>query len=546
LERSVKYFYEKNRELIESPVNKTFEEILWMSKDQFRSWVIDLRKLVVDLWDNQNMPPRVGYDEAEIIEQFQQMESFSFKNFLVKDELTGEFDVIRNTHVLGNACNQFFPTMMKTRINYTKNGDGKSIYDYFAKDELLDTFVTYASRHFKRDSFYHYSTPVKVMDISTETLPVATDGVDWITQFEKTFRQRGEYGYWLSPKNISKEYTGYNEKLKEQTFILIHKDDIEKLPIPSECKTNVDYEKSEYYQIRAYKYGQKLFPIGLKAFRVSFCQYAVNFPPLTAKYLYEKFTEDFKHQNLIRIYDPSAGWAGRLLGAMSIRDNRNVLFICTDPNTDHNTTLGRTKYHEVADFYRRNVKKGGLWDIPHTQTEIYQLGSEVIGKDPNFKKHKGKLDLVFTSPPYFAKEAYSEDPEQSCNKFSQYDEWRDGFLRPTLETAVEWLKPDRYLLWNIADAKFSGDMLPLEKDSCDILKELGMEFKGVLKMSLSQMPGGNRLSETGEIEEYVESSLEGLVTKQRKVVEGKAKNMCKVNGIMLKYEPIFVFYKPKK
>jgi hypothetical protein len=67
-------------------------------------------------------------------------------------------------------------------------------------------------------------------------------------------------------------------------------------------------------------------------------------------------------------------------------------------------------------------------------------------------------------------------------------------------------------------------MLPLEKDSKDILESLGMEYKGVLKMSLAQMPGGNRIdSDTGL---------------------PKAKNFCKVNGMWLKYEPIFVFYKP--
>ena len=131
------------------------------------------------------------------------------------------------------------------------------------------------------------------------------------------------------------------------------------------------------------------------------------------------------------------------------------------------------------------------------------------------------MDLVFTSPPYFAKEAYSDDPEQSYKKFGDYDSWRDGFLRPTLETCVEWLKEDRYLLWNIASAKFGNEMLPLEEDSCDILDSLGMTFITKLKMTLAQMPGGNRLdTETGL---------------------PKAKNFCKVNGLWLKYEPIWVY-----
>ena len=162
----MKYFYEKNRELLESNCNKKFEEVLVMTKDEFRDWAIDLRKTVVKLWDEKGQPPRVGYDEQEIIDQFNEMTSFPVHKFLVKDELTGEEDVIRNTSVVGNAVNQWFPTMMKTRINYTADvNSGKSIYDYFAKEDLLDTFITYASRHFKRDSFYHYSAPIKLNQV---------------------------------------------------------------------------------------------------------------------------------------------------------------------------------------------------------------------------------------------------------------------------------------------------------------------------------------------------------------------------------------------
>lgn len=525
----MKWFYEKNTELLESPVNKTFEEILWCTENEFREWVKKLRETVVNLWDTKNLPPRVGYNENEIADQFREMETFPVHKFLIKDELTGEKDVIRNTSTIGNAVNQWFPTMMKTRINYNKNDDGKSIYDYFARPELFETFITYASRHFRRDSFYHYSSVAKVMDKEfCQEIPMAGTGASWIREFESRFRGRGIYDYWLQPKDLSKQgYTGYNEKLKSQVYLTINKDEIESLDIPKQCMTNVKYEKSEDYVIRPFKFGQKLFPVGLKAFRVSFCQYAVNFPPLTAKYLYERYCNHIRGSNLIRIYDPSAGWGGRLLGAMAINSNHNVLYIGTDPNSDHRIEKHCTKYHEIADFYREKINKGGLWeeDYSHTQTEIYQLGSEVIRDNKSFQKHHGLIDLVFTSPPYFAKEAYSEDPEQSYKKFGQYEEWRDGFLKPTLETAVEWLNNDRYLLWNIADAVFAGDMLPLENDSIEILKALGMEYHGKLKMALAQMPGGNRLD-----------PVTGLP---------KAKNFCKIKGDMwLKYEPIFIFKKP--
>jgi hypothetical protein len=290
----MKYFYEKNRELLDSEVNKKFEDVLCMSKEEFAEWAVNLRKTIVSLWDDKGQPPRVGYDEQEIIDQFNEMTSFPVHKFLVKDELTGEEDVIRNTSVVGNAVNQWFPTMMKTRINYTADvNSGKSIYDYFAKDELLDTFITYASRHFKRDSFYHYSTPIKlnqVIEIGSFRFR-ATSTNEFLHWFETSARKYGTYDYWLEPNAGDKEYTGYNEELKDQTYLRITKDELIQLHasnpglIPKNCMTNVEHKDAQLFRIRIYEKGQKLFPVGLKAFRISFCQYAVNFPPFTAKFL---------------------------------------------------------------------------------------------------------------------------------------------------------------------------------------------------------------------------------------------------------------------
>ena len=209
---------------------------------------------------------------------------------------------------------------------------------------------------------------------------------------------------------------------------------------------------------------------------------------------------------------------------MAVEDTRHLVYLGNDPNTDHNTTPGRTKYHEIHDFYTDHINKGGMFGEAHTGFKFWQQGSEEMQHEPEFQQYKGKLSLVFTSPPYFAKEAYSEDPAQSYKKFAQYDLWKTGFLHETLKTAYEWLRPSGYLAWNIADAVFGGDMLPLEADSRDYLESLGMQYQETLKMSLAQMPGGNRLD-----------AVTGLP---------KAKNFCKVNGLWLKYEPIFIFRKP--
>jgi DNA modification methylase len=212
---------------------------------------------------------------------------------------------------------------------------------------------------------------------------------------------------------------------------------------------------------------------------------------------------------------------------MAVGGNRRVHYVGTDPNPDHaiRTDEGApyTKYKALAEFYVDKTNVGALFREENT-CHMFQDGSEVIRDNPDFAQYKGKVDIAFTSPPYFAKEAYSEDENQSYKKFPEYKAWVQGFLIPTLRTACEWLKPGGYLLWNIADAKFGKDILPLEKTSCGILKLLDMEYVETLKMTLAQMPGGNRIDEATN--------------------QPRAKNFVAVDDIWLKYEPIFVYRKP--
>lgn len=544
------WYYERNDELIQSSVNKTFEEILWMTEDEFTQWVKDLRSLVIDLWDNQGIPPRVGFSKDEMIDNFRKMLSYPVHEFEIENLDTGVKDVIRNTSIIGNAVNQFFPTMMATKITNSTAENAKSIYDWFKEEALFDRFRKYSYRNFKRDSFYHYSNPImtgQVLDFGSTQLKVTDDYQDFISWFEENGSGLN-WDWFFGPVKEDYEYTGYNTELKSRKNLILTIDEIIKLDIPEKNKTHVKEENGKLYQIRVFKFGQKLFPIGLKAFKVTFSQYAVNFPPLTAKFLYQKYTKHIKKQPVIKIYDPSMGWGGRLLGALSLDNSQKFLYIGTDPNTDHNTSEGRTKYHEIADFFNSFVRDDNSLFPEVQDTEFYQLGSEVIGDDPKFKKHEGSLDLVFTSPPYFAKEVYSDDPEQSCHKFTTYEDWRDGFLKPTLETAVKFLKSDRYLLWNIADVDVKGKLLPLEDDSNEILKSLGMEYVETMKMALASMPGSNRFIQDGETEEVV-SDVFGSSTIKKPILKGRMKNFCRINSVsgketMSKFEPVYVWRKP--
>ncbi len=203
-----------------------------------------------------------------------------------------------------------------------------------------------------------------------------------------------------------------------------------------------------------------------------------------------------------------------ILGAMST--NRKLHYIGTDPNPD---TSGR--YQGVADFYNDNcVESNSFWGDEKNTYEVFQDGSEVIGNNPDFQKYKGNLDMVFTSPPYFNREQYSQDENQSFKKFDAYDDWRDHFLKPTLTTAFTYLKPDRYLLWNIADIKVGGDKyIPLEQDSIDVVESLGGEYQGIYKMLMTRMVG---------------------------IDASQVKNSVEIDGTYYKYEPILIFYKGKQ
>ena len=471
-----KYYYERSN-LLESDINIYFEELLYMNDKETSKWIKNLRSFIISEWDDKGIPPTIGQNTDKILINFGKLRDYPVEDFLVSDD-DGNEDVIRNYNKQATSINQFFPTMLKTRVGKA------SIYDWFT-DEFQDRFEKVIRRILKRDSMYNWSKCIWKDDEIPEHF--------FIVQHKKA-TNTGRY------KTLS----------AEEVYKL---DDKHKTNLPKE----LDGEVNDFF-VRTFELEQRIFPAGIQAFRLGLGQPAVNFPPLTARYLYERYTDHIKQDEPLNIYDPSSGWGGRILGAMSSK--KQIHYVGTDPNTDNFIDdLEISRYEYVANFYNDEVLGGNdFWDTEHKNTfHYFQMGSEHIGDHPDFQQYKGKLDMVFTSPPYFDREQYSEDEEQSYKSYPQYDDWRDNFLKPTLTNAYESLRNDRYLLWNIADIKIGTNKFhPLEQDSIDILLSLGADYQGKLKMLMTSMVGVN---------------------------QSKVKNAVKVNGKYLKYEPIFVFYK---
>ncbi len=533
-------YVERDDALVRSSVNKSFDELQVMSETEFRSWAESMREEVARLWRDQGVPPISGFTIKEIESQFYAVGRYDVDQLLVTDELTGRQDCALANSKIGSACRSFFPNMGQTKDIADELGRGYSQWDFFTDPTLFESFLKTVRRHFKRDGFYAFSRPMSG----------PWTGRDWI-EFHQKDVARGKHkndDFWLeavssAPKHAYASHPRrlWRERGNANLPRTVLKKELEELRanriLPARylkgieiggkdpktgpyTKSFEDAKPSQRFLIREYKKGQRVFPKGFRFFQAGLVLSATNFSPVVAKYLYQHYTDDIKGQGRIVVYDPSAGFGARLLGALAAGMDRQLHYVGTDPNPD-NWLDDLSRYEVLADFYRRNVNQAH-----QTTCDLFKLGSEVIGHDQRFKKYRGKVDLVFTSPPYFDAEGYSEDENQSSIKFPLYDDWREGFLRPTLETAVEWLKPGRPLIWNIADVadrKRGSGYVPLEYDSKTILEELGMRYETKLKYVLSHSPGANRLDAEGIPE---------------------TKNFCMIGGRYRKYEPLFVFRKP--
>ena len=540
------YFYERSQ-FSKFESNRTYHQLLQMTDDEFTAWARTLRKEVTEQWDVFGTPPVIGKNKDGIIKNFKKLKS-NPANYWEKD-LSGDDEslgIIKNFNKDASVVNQFFPTMLKTKISIGKSADnGLSIYDHFSDPDMEEKFVRIMKRAVKRDSMYSWSrsivdkrdeNPFWNGQGAIEFIKDVSDGKVFIGKYS-------DIDIWISKVNTRTvtNYGTFNQQYIGTKNLYLTAEQVQQLKddgyLNDTQLSNIDRIESEWtseagttqtyiYQIRWYEKEVGIFPKIIQVFRLSCGQPAVNFPALTAKWIYENYTSHIEQDEPLHINDSSAGWGGRIIGAMSSR--KKTHYIGTDPNPDNFIDdLGITRYQYVADFYNKNCvddfsdKLTSFFDVkPQSNTfEVFQDGSELIHNNPEFQKYKGKLDISFTSPPYFNREQYSQDENQSFKAYGEYDDWRDNFLKPTLTTIYEYLKNDRYILWNIADIKIGENTYyPLEQDSIDILEDLGCEYKGKLKMLMTRMVG-------------LDPSKSGI------------KNAVEYDGKSYKFEPIFVFHK---
>lgn len=185
-------------------------------------------------------------------------------------------------------------------------------------------------------------------------------------------------------------------------------------------------------------------------------QVASNFPPATAKEIYEYFLP-----NTGVVWDMSCGWGGRLLAAAATESV--TLYQGTEPSLK--TFAGNS---QLASFLK-------------SKTTLACQGSEVSLPE-NFRS----VDLCFTSPPYFNTEKYADEETQSYKKFPTHGDWMDHFMRDTLRNCLNIMTDKATLVVNIADV---NTYKSLTKDFVKTAEKVGFKLIETKKLQLSTMPG---------------------------------------------------------
>ena len=187
------------------------------------------------------------------------------------------------------------------------------------------------------------------------------------------------------------------------------------------------------------------------------CYIPAQFKPTLAKAMYNFF--DAKN-----VLDFSMGWGDRLVGFLA---SNAESYIGIDPNTKLHEP-----YNKIAS-YCNTSKKTRFICSPAEDADLSDV----------------KVDFVFTSPPYFDTEKYSEEDTQSWKRYPDTDDWLDGFLYPTLKKCWDCLEDGGRICVNISD-KVRGNVRVCQP-MIEYMESLGATYEGVMGYRMSKRPGNH-------------------------------------------------------
>jgi len=196
----------------------------------------------------------------------------------------------------------------------------------------------------------------------------------------------------------------------------------------------------------------------LKTF--SNCSAVSNFRPVASKAIIARYSQTGE-----TVVDFSAGYGGRLVGSLSLVRH----YIGIEPCTQQIRGLRQC----VRTIQRLGISPGSADILPGCAEDVL----------PQLPPRTCRL--VFSSPPYFDWERYSDQATQSCIRYANYSEWIDGFLVPVVEESRRVLVRGGFLAVNFPH----GDSrVPLLTDLKRIAVASGLKLCKEYRLRLSKLP----------------------------------------------------------
>lgn len=192
---------------------------------------------------------------------------------------------------------------------------------------------------------------------------------------------------------------------------------------------------------KSLKQYKEISPYSLREVVYQEIKECTSFKPLNLIY----FIKKFKAKSVL---DFSSGWGDRLLACIAT----NTRYIGVDPNKDLHPN-----YQKMIEFF--GFKKATM----------------LLGKIQDVKLPKEKVDLIFTSPPYFNMEIYTNKGKVME---SNEKEWFDNFLKVAVDKTIKQLKYNGHLVININQANRNQNYINMMKKYISSLPE--MHYEGVI------------------------------------------------------------------
>ena len=131
-----------------------------------------------------------------------------------------------------------------------------------------------------------------------------------------------------------------------------------------------------------------------------------------------------------RVLDFSAGWGDRLAGAIAANVD---IYHAFDPNS-----ALKQGHQSIIDTFIEDKERKMDFKIEYVPFETADLGEE-------------KYDLVFTSPPFFDFEVYTQEAGQSILSYREFDDWVVRFLFMAIKKSWENLVDGGHVVVHITD-----------------------------------------------------------------------------------------------